>query len=67
MLATCDEHGLEYVTDETNFQPDITLRNAIRNVLAGNDIPGVRIFLKTIPFPILTETRACVAIKRYRR
>ncbi|KAF9651259.1 hypothetical protein BDM02DRAFT_3184741 [Thelephora ganbajun] len=35
VFATCDEHGLDYVTDETNFQPEITLRNAVRHALAG--------------------------------
>ena len=55
MLATCDEHELDYVTDETNFQPDITLRNAVRHALAGGDISGVSIFLIIIPFLILTK------------
>jgi len=32
-LATCEANGLEYVTDGTNFQPDVTLRNAIRHVI----------------------------------
>ncbi|KAG6844136.1 hypothetical protein H0H87_009523 [Tephrocybe sp. NHM501043] len=31
ILATCDANGLEYVTDPTNFEPAITLRNAIRH------------------------------------
>ena len=30
-MATCEEQGLEYVTDVTNFQPSTTLRNAIRH------------------------------------
>ncbi|KAH7107612.1 PP-loop family-domain-containing protein [Auriculariales sp. MPI-PUGE-AT-0066] len=33
ILATCEQHGLEYVTDSTNFQPDITRRNAVRHFL----------------------------------
>jgi len=37
ILATCDLHGLRYVLDRTNFQPDLTLRNAIRHVLASNE------------------------------
>lgn len=49
MLATCEEHGLEYVTDETNFQPEITLRNSVRHVLAGGKLTGVGIFLITVP------------------
>ncbi|KIY50765.1 adenine nucleotide alpha hydrolases-like protein [Fistulina hepatica ATCC 64428] len=30
ILATCDSAQLEYVVDETNFQPSLTIRNAIR-------------------------------------
>ncbi|TFK42367.1 PP-loop family-domain-containing protein [Crucibulum laeve] len=33
ILATCETNKLEFVTDETNFQPALTLRNAIRHVL----------------------------------
>ncbi|KAG2146892.1 PP-loop family-domain-containing protein [Suillus bovinus] len=33
ILATCEEHQLDYVNDPTNFQPEITLRNAIRQML----------------------------------
>ncbi|EAU88767.2 tRNA(Ile)-lysidine synthetase [Coprinopsis cinerea okayama7 len=36
ILATCEANGLEYVTDKTNFQPDITIRNAIRHTLENN-------------------------------
>ncbi|KIK58145.1 hypothetical protein GYMLUDRAFT_202578 [Collybiopsis luxurians FD-317 M1] len=36
LLATCEENGLPYVTDTTNFQPEVTLRNAIRKWLANN-------------------------------
>ncbi|KAL4248872.1 hypothetical protein ABKN59_004015 [Abortiporus biennis] len=35
MLATCQANGLEYVTDTTNFQPDITVRNHVRHVLSS--------------------------------
>ncbi|TFK30095.1 tRNA-lysidine synthetase [Coprinopsis marcescibilis] len=35
ILATCEARGLEYVTDQTNFQPDLTIRNAIRQYVAG--------------------------------
>ncbi|KII89083.1 hypothetical protein PLICRDRAFT_40724 [Plicaturopsis crispa FD-325 SS-3] len=38
ILATCDEHRLEYVTDQTNFQPELTLRNAVRHMLSGKDL-----------------------------
>jgi hypothetical protein len=41
ILATCDAHNLEYITDSTNFQPDITLRNALRHVIHGK--PLVRV------------------------
>lgn len=42
-MATCEENGLEYVTDKTNFQPEITLRNAIRHMLVEEE--GFRIGL----------------------
>ncbi|KAK2466731.1 hypothetical protein APHAL10511_000989 [Amanita phalloides] len=35
ILATCEENQLEYVTDESNFQPHLTLRNAIRKMLSS--------------------------------
>ncbi|KAJ7766750.1 PP-loop family-domain-containing protein [Mycena metata] len=34
ILATCEENELEYITDSTNFQPELTLRNALRALLA---------------------------------
>jgi tRNA(Ile)-lysidine synthase TilS/MesJ len=34
-LATCEARGLEYVTDKTNFQPDLTPRNALRHALSN--------------------------------
>ena len=40
ILATCEANKLEYVNDPTNFQPHITIRNAIRHCLdseEGND------------------------------
>lgn len=43
VLATCEAHGLDYVTDETNFQPDITLRNEVRHALAAGDTSKVSI------------------------
>ncbi|KAJ4469088.1 PP-loop family-domain-containing protein [Lentinula edodes] len=36
LLATCEENKLSYVTDETNFQPELTLRNALRQWLAND-------------------------------
>lgn len=35
-MATCEENKLSYVTDETNFQPELTLRNALRQWLAND-------------------------------
>lgn len=34
ILATCAAHNLEYVTDKTNFQPSLTLRNHVRHYLS---------------------------------
>lgn len=39
VLATCEENKLEYATDPTNFQPDLTQRNFVRHILAGNVSP----------------------------
>jgi tRNA(Ile)-lysidine synthase len=36
ILATCNENKLSYVKDPTNFQPEITLRNAIRYKIGEN-------------------------------
>lgn len=45
ILATCEDNKLEYITDKTNFQPHITLRNALRHALANNgDIAQVRLY-----------------------
>ena len=33
ILATCEANKLEYVNDPSNFQPDFTIRNAIRRCL----------------------------------
>jgi tRNA(Ile)-lysidine synthase len=35
--VTCELHKIPYVLDRTNFQPDLTLRNAIRHMLANNE------------------------------
>jgi tRNA(Ile)-lysidine synthase TilS/MesJ len=66
VLATCEEHGLDYVIDETNFQPEITLRNAVRDTLAAGDTSDVSV-LTRIPFPMLIKSRICVTIKHYRK
>jgi tRNA(Ile)-lysidine synthase TilS/MesJ len=34
ILATCRENALDYVQDPTNFQPELTIRNAIRQKIA---------------------------------
>ncbi|KAH7889548.1 PP-loop family-domain-containing protein [Phlebopus sp. FC_14] len=38
ILATCDAYGLDYFNDPTNFQPALTLRNAIRHTLSTGDL-----------------------------
>jgi len=67
VVATCEEHGLDYVTDETNFQPEITLRNTVRDALAAGDTSDVSVFLTRITFPTLTNSRICVTVERYRK
>ena len=56
-LATYDRHRLDYVINETNFQPKITLRNAVRLALAGDYISNARAFITMVPFQMLIETR----------
>lgn len=38
ILATCEANKLEYVVDKTNFQPEVTLRNAIRYVVSNGKV-----------------------------
>ncbi|KIP12362.1 hypothetical protein PHLGIDRAFT_331780 [Phlebiopsis gigantea 11061_1 CR5-6] len=38
LIATCEANGLEYVVDPTNFQPDMTIRNAIRGYLHRREV-----------------------------
>lgn len=52
ILATCDVNNLEYITDTTNFQPDITLRNALRQIINGNPIT------EPMPTDIVTKLSA---------
>ncbi|KAF9227747.1 hypothetical protein BS17DRAFT_694552 [Gyrodon lividus] len=33
ILATCEANGLHYIDDPTNFQPELTLRNAVRHMI----------------------------------
>lgn len=37
ILATLHSHRIHYVLDRTNFQPELTLRNALRHVLTRNE------------------------------
>ncbi|KAH9079569.1 PP-loop family-domain-containing protein [Lactarius deliciosus] len=37
ILETCHLHHIHYVLDRTNFQPELTLRNALRHVLASRE------------------------------
>ena len=49
-------HQIRYVIDRTNFQPDLTLRNAIRHVITNNEknrdstalVPVVRLCIDRI-------------------
>ncbi|KAH9901454.1 PP-loop family-domain-containing protein [Cubamyces lactineus] len=34
ILATCEANKLDYVNDPTNFQPGLTFRNGVRNILS---------------------------------
>ncbi|KAA1469356.1 hypothetical protein DENSPDRAFT_599409 [Dentipellis sp. KUC8613] len=38
ILATCEENKLHYVEDPSNFQPELTSRNAIRQVLESPEV-----------------------------
>lgn len=38
-MATCEANKLDYVNDPTNFQPDLTVRNAIRHNLLSDVSP----------------------------
>lgn len=67
VLVTCEEHGLDYVTDETNFQPEITLRNAVRDALAAGDTSDVSVFLTGITFPTLINSGVYITVERYRK
>ncbi|KAJ6531198.1 PP-loop family-domain-containing protein [Mycena capillaripes] len=49
VFATCAENKLEYVTDSTNFQPELTLRNAIRHLLSKHTLDPQSIGLDLPP------------------
>ncbi|KAF7440192.1 hypothetical protein PC9H_000536 [Pleurotus ostreatus] len=44
ILATCKEAEISYVQDKTNFQPEITIRNAIRHIISNGEA-----FSQTLP------------------
>ena len=61
---------MEYVNDPTNFQPEITLRNAIRQMLSEqNDPPNViqvrdidvECIIFTVTFPVASSNTQGVA------
>lgn len=39
LIATCEHFGIPYVQDKTNFNPQLTPRNAIRHVRAYHKLP----------------------------
>ncbi|KAK5059862.1 hypothetical protein LTR84_009745 [Exophiala bonariae] len=39
LIKTCLEHEIEYVTDKTNFDPTLTMRNAVRHMRATHKLP----------------------------
>ena len=60
IMATCEEQNLDYVTDPTNFQPQLTMRNAIRHVLQNGGISKLsakRSSLSTLPSNIMENLR----------
>ncbi|GBE81737.1 hypothetical protein SCP_0401080 [Sparassis crispa] len=62
ILETCETNELPYTNDPTNFQPAISIRNAVRHCLAENkdisevvtkkdlkDAPGAQVVVEQIP------------------
>lgn len=39
LINTCRQHQIRYVSDKTNFDPTITMRNAIRHMRANHSLP----------------------------
>ncbi|KEF54015.1 uncharacterized protein A1O9_09810 [Exophiala aquamarina CBS 119918] len=39
LIGTCQQHKVQYVSDETNFDPTITMRNAVRYMRAKFNLP----------------------------
>ena len=67
VLATCEAHGLDYVTDETNFQPEITLRNAVRHALTAGSASEVGVFPTRVPLLTLIQNRMQATIRRSKK
>jgi hypothetical protein len=55
-------HDIPYVLDRTNFQPELTLRNAIRHVLARNEKKHQR----SAEIVVRTLTRCTIAFYQSR-
>ncbi|KAG6854688.1 hypothetical protein C0991_002399 [Blastosporella zonata] len=53
ILATCEANNVEYVTDPTNFEPSITLRNAIRHEIKTSKQPKPEAPLSMLPRDIV--------------
>ncbi|PGH26997.1 tRNA(Ile)-lysidine synthetase [Polytolypa hystricis UAMH7299] len=39
LLSTCSDNNVPFVTDRTNFDPTLTMRNTIRHLLATDSLP----------------------------
>jgi tRNA(Ile)-lysidine synthase len=39
LIDTCQQYKVQYVSDKTNFDPTLTMRNAIRHMRANHDLP----------------------------
>ena len=39
ILSTCTEYGIPYISDPTNVDPEVTLRNAVRHMLLNHKLP----------------------------
>ena len=39
LIDTCQQHNIQYVSDQTNFDPTLTMRNAIRHMRANYSLP----------------------------
>ncbi|KZV96185.1 adenine nucleotide alpha hydrolases-like protein [Exidia glandulosa HHB12029] len=51
ILATCEQLNLNYIVDQTNFQPDLTPRNRIRELLRNNGNTSVSELCTPQPAP----------------